>query len=140
MNVCQRARRRGSALKTSHLLLGTGVAAAALMGMSSAQLAAADSGLGQTRHCNYEAAPSQGCIAVEHWESDGRLFIQPLRLNHSWSKTRVYRNGGLLRVQVKRNGYGIFVPYRNGRYLVISKTRNFEGYATAKKKFRITDA
>ena len=127
-------------MKASRLLLGAGVATAALLGMSSGQLAAADSGLGQTRHCNYEAAPSRGCIAVEHWESDGRLFIQPLRLNHSWAKIRVYKNGQLLRVQVKRNGYGIFVPYRNGRYLVISKTRNFEGYATAKKTFRITDA
>lgn len=127
-------------MKTNVVRAGFGLATAALLGMSSGQLAAADSGLGQTRQCNYEAAPSKGCIAVEHWESDGRLFIQPLRLNHSWSKTRVYRNGGLLRVQVKRNGYGIFVPYRNGRYMVISKTRNFEGYATAKKKFTITDA
>lgn len=120
--------------------IGVGLAAAAALGMTAVPPAAADTGLGQTRHCNYEAAPADGCIAVEHWESDDRLFVQPLRLRHSWAKIKIYRNGTLIRTRIKRDGYGVFIPYRNGRYFVTSKTRNSEGYARATKTFRITDA
>jgi len=131
---------RGPQLKTHHQVLGAGFTAAAVLLLPTVPPAIADSGLGQTRNCNYEAAPSQGCIAVEHWESDDKLFIQPLRLRHSWAKIKVYQDGKLIRVQIKRGGYGIFIPYRDGRYRVIAKTKNFDGYATAAKSFRITDA
>ena len=121
-------------------MLGAGLTAAAALWLPTAAPAIADTGLGQTRNCNYEAAPSQGCIAVEYWQSDDKLFIQPLRLRHSWAKIKVHQNGKLIRVQIKRGGYGIFIPYRDGRYRVIAKTKNFDGYATATTTFHITDA